>query len=438
MTIFRGPGGTGSASSDSDTTEFQEFLVQSQAARDAAQAAQAAAEAAEAAAEAAAGNVDAGVAASAASATAAAGSASSAATSATNASSSASSASTSATNAASSASSASTSASSASTSATNAGNSATAAASSATDASASASAAASSASTATTQASNAAGSASSASTSATAAQTAETNAEAAQTAAESARDATLAAYDSFDDRYLGAKAVDPTLDNDGNPLLAGELYFNTVSSSMKVYTGAFWVDSYTDGSTLLAKAANLSDLANVTTARTNLGVAIGTDVQAYDADLTTWSGKTAPTGVVVGTSDTQTLTNKTLTAPNIDSAPFATVSGTAPLYTCRAWVNFNGTGTVAIRASGNVSSISDLAVGSFAVNMATALPDVNYSATVSLSSAFGVASTSGAQLNTSSVGTQVSPTTTAMTFTCLNIAGSANVDPNFVNVAIFR
>ena len=55
-------------------------------------------------------------------------------------------------------------------------------------------------------------------------------------------------------------------------------------------------------------------------------------------------------------------------------------SGTAPIYACRAWVNFNGTGTVAIRASGNVSSITDNAVGDFTVNFTTAMPDSNYSA----------------------------------------------------------
>lgn len=65
------------------------------------------------------------------------------------------------------------------------------------------------------------------------------------------------------------------------------------------------------GGDLLA-ANNLSDVANAATARTNLGLAIGTNVQAYDADLTTWGGKTAPSGTVVGTSDTQTLTAKTI------------------------------------------------------------------------------------------------------------------------------
>ena len=59
--------------------------------------------------------------------------------------------------------------------------------------------------------------------------------------------------------------------------------------------------------------------------------------------------------------------------------------GTAPIYACRAWVNFNGTGTVAIRASGNVSSITDNGVGDFTINFTTALPDANYSSTICIS-----------------------------------------------------
>lgn len=55
-------------------------------------------------------------------------------------------------------------------------------------------------------------------------------------------------------------------------------------------------------------------------------------------------------------------------------------TGSAPSYSARAWVNFNGTGTVAINGAGNVGSITDNAVGNFTVNMTTALPDTNYAA----------------------------------------------------------
>lgn len=55
--------------------------------------------------------------------------------------------------------------------------------------------------------------------------------------------------------------------------------------------------------------------------------------------------------------------------------------GSPPLFACRAWVNFNGTGTVAIKAGGNVSSVTDAGVGRYDVNFTTAMPDVNYALT---------------------------------------------------------
>jgi len=60
-------------------------------------------------------------------------------------------------------------------------------------------------------------------------------------------------------------------------------------------------------------------------------------------------------------------------------------TGSAPIYACRAWVNFNGTGAVAIRASGNVSSITDNGTGDYTVNFTTAMVDANYSVSVSTS-----------------------------------------------------
>jgi hypothetical protein len=69
--------------------------------------------------------------------------------------------------------------------------------------------------------------------------------------------------------------------------------------------------------------------------------------------------------------------NLAANASNIKTAINA--SGSAPIYACRAWVNFNSTGTVSIYASGNCSSITDNGVGNFTFNFATAMPDINYS-----------------------------------------------------------
>jgi hypothetical protein len=201
-----------------------------------------------------------------------------AATSETNASTSASTATTQAGISTTKAGEAATSASNASTSASTATTQAGISTTKAGEAAASETAAAGSASTATTQAgiatTKAGESAASASASATSA-----------SASEAAKDAALAALDSFDDRYLGAKASDPTLDNDGNALVAGALYYNTTDNVMKVYTGSAWVAAYASLSGALLVANNLSDLASNSSARTNLGLATVAATGAY-ADVT--------------------------------------------------------------------------------------------------------------------------------------------------------
>ena len=122
------------------------------------------------------------------------------------------------------------------------------------------------------------------------------------------------------------------------------------------------------------------------------------------------------------------LTSPTLTTPNIDSAQVPTVSGTAPLYMCRAWVNFNGTGTVAIRASGNVTSITDVATGTYRVNFTTAMSDANYCNVASVNF-----DTGGSLVNVD----RGNQTTTYMYLEVRSVA-LADVDRAYIHAAVFR
>ena len=94
-----------------------------------------------------------------------------------------------------------------------------------------------------------------ASTSASSASTSASNASTSATNAASSAASALAALDEFTDTYLGAFSTDPTLDNDGNALSAGDLYFNTVANRLKVYSGSSWAFAILDTSTVVTKTS---------------------------------------------------------------------------------------------------------------------------------------------------------------------------------------
>jgi hypothetical protein len=118
---------------------------------------------------------------------------------------------------------------------------------------------------------------------------------------------------------------------------------------------------------------------------------------------------------------------------NSDALTLFNASGSAPVYATRAWVNFNGTGTVAIRASGNVSSITDNGTGNYTINFTTAMQDINYS----------LAGTSGVDGAAESLG-KITPAQNVSAFATgsIRIICTGNTttlyDANPVSVQIFR
>jgi len=101
----------------------------------------------------------------------------------------------------------------------------------------------------------------------------------------------------------------------------------------------------------------------------------------------------------------------------------------ATAFGCRAWVNFNGTGTVAIRGSGNVSSITDNGTGNYTVNFTNAMPDTNYAAMVSKQNT---------STNVDAWGTDSFASRAVGSIFVVTLEGNAVTDTNNCNVAVFR
>jgi hypothetical protein len=270
----------------------------------------------------------------------------------------------------------------------------------------SASAAASSASAAATAETNA-------ETAEANAETAEANAEAAQAAAEAAQAAAEAVYDDFDDRYLGAKSSNPSVDNDGDALTAGALYFNTTVPEMRVYTGSAWTGlsassgvasfntrtgavtltdtdvntalGYTaaNNSSVLLKANNLSDLTSASTARTNLGLgtaattastAYATAAQGTNADTAYGWGNHASAGYAADNAVVKLTGDQTIGGTKTFSSTITgSISGnagtvtngvyTSGSYADPSWITSLAGSKVSGNIAGNAGTATALATG---------------------------------------------------------------------------
>lgn len=137
------------------------------------------------------------------------------------------------------------------------------------------------------------------------------------------------------------------------------------------------------------------------------------------ADALTVSGVLTASGGVVGA-----VTGNASTATKLTTA-----SGSAPSYSARAWVNFNGSGVVAIRASGNVSSITDNSTGNYTINFATAMPDANFSIQ-------GFAAATSQSGNIAITGPN--PVYATGSINIVVRSGAGVLDADWVNLSVFR
>lgn len=185
----------------------------------------------------------------------------------------------------------------------------------------------------------------------------------------------------------------------------GELTYDTEKKQLRVH----------DGSTVGGKVV-VDTTRDVTSQVSN-----ATETVAGKAEIATQAETDT------GTDDLRIVTPKKLLA---GVKNHLNVSGNAPMFACRAWVNFNGTGTVAIRASGNVSSITDNGSGSYTVNFATALQDTNYVVN-------GISRTDGnlSYVTLPSAGVK---TTSAVELRVTNPSNASNADSSEVSISVFR
>jgi hypothetical protein len=158
-------------------------------------------------------------------------------------------------------------------------------------------------------------------------------------------------------------------------------------------------------------------------------VAPGTSGNVLTSNGTTWTSAAGSSVTYATSAEAIAGTSNTVAISPLQLRNGLNASGSAPVYACRAWVNFNGTGTVAIRASGNVSSITDNGTGNYTVNFTTAMQDADYVGV------FGCNDNG----NITTMNYRTSGTKTTASFQVSTVADGAYLaDNNMAMVSIFR
>ena len=183
---------------------------------------------------------------------------------------------------------------------------------------------------ATTSATNAANSATAAATSATNAATSESNAATSETNAASSATSAANSFDSFDDRFLGTKASDPTLDNDGNALVEGAMYYNSTDNDIRFYNGSSWDAPATQAATsATASASSATASATSATASANSATASATsatNAATSESNASTSETNAASSASAASTSASNASTSETNAATSATSASTSATS----------------------------------------------------------------------------------------------------------------
>jgi hypothetical protein len=202
-------------------------------------------------------------------------------------------------------------------------------------------------------------------------------------------------------------------------------HIQSTTATTNAVTQALRIDSQSSGTPANGIGVGIEFATETAASNTEIGAtieAITTDVTSTSEDFDL-SFKTMAAGATAAERMRVTSTGDF----KFDSG----YGSVATAYGCRAWVNFNGTGTVAIRASGNVSSITDNGTGDYTVNFTTAIIDANYN----VNGALG-----GSTIQAIDIGnlSTVAPTTTTLQFLSRGTTTGTPTDATYANISIFR